>query len=79
MARKNARYALERQLPSGEVKVHPGPMKLREAGQAVAYCLLDNGAAGRSEATAAAMKVEVAAAGEWVEAPGGYRFRLVAQ
>jgi hypothetical protein len=69
------RRTLKRRLPDGTVKMFSGVMTRREIGQAVAYCLVDNGAAGRREATRAGMAVEAAPAGEWIEAPGGYAFR----
>jgi hypothetical protein len=69
------RRTLERRLPDGTVRAWPGVMARRETGQAVAYCLADNGAAGRREATRAGMAVEAAPAGEWIDAPGGYAFR----
>ena len=70
------RLALQRLTPSGELRSWPDPMDRREAGRCVAYCLHDNGAATRAEATAAGMATEAAPVGEWIAAHG-YRFRLV--
>lgn len=70
------RLVLQRLTPSGELRGWPAPMPRREAGRCVAYCLHDNGAATRAEATAAGMATEAAPVGEWVAAHG-YRFRLV--
>lgn len=70
------RLILQRLTPAGELRAWPDPMTRREAGRAVAYCLHDNGAGTRKEATAAGMATEAATVGEWTQAHG-YRFRLV--
>lgn len=68
---------LERRLPDGTVRGLPEPMPRRRACISVASCLLDNGVVrARRDADRAAAAVDDAPDGAWVDAPGGYAFRL---
>lgn len=72
------RYTVERITPDGKLRTVTYVIGAREAGRLAAYCLHDNGAATRAEATAAGMALEAAPVGTWIDAHG-YRFRLVAE
>lgn len=77
MPARRIRYLLERVTPAGEVRYWPDPLTRREAATAVAYCLADNAAAPRREATAVAARIESGELGEVAELVAyGYTFRL---
>lgn len=70
---------LERRLPDGTVLAWPGTMPRRRACIAAASCLLDNRiVTARRDANRAAAALDDAADETWVQAPGGYAFRLLA-
>jgi len=76
--KKTARYTLERQLPTGEIKATPDTVTLKEAGQFTGMCLFDNGVTSKADAQKIGRRLELFEVGEWLDTVGGYRFRILA-
>jgi hypothetical protein len=70
-------FRLTRTLPDGTVKAHAMKFKRpRDAAQAAAYALADNGVASRKDATSFAAKLQAAKLGEPVAHESGYSFTI---
>jgi hypothetical protein len=70
-------YQLTRTLPNGTEKTYAMPFGTRrKAAQAAFWCLYDNGAAGRKEATSFAARLHGTPLGETVTHESGYAFTI---